>query len=243
MPAQDVGDWSVPKLIVAPFDGTTSATVRVYAPDGTLFATPIVSGTDDSPESGKKTWIAAAYQVTAGGVWREEWTVAGTGAGVEDRRFYVSPATVEPVWSPPPWKPADYVPNRTLVPVDTGANAPVNSFDSTTRPNGTQVERLTTDACAWVMLATGEVHASLYEAASAAAAIWVASAIEDAFPDSNADSSSARAASLLRRAESMRTSLQAANEAATGTDTTDSNAGLLPTYSFPPPVPWGDTYL
>ncbi len=238
------GSFSTPRLVVKPYDGSTAATVEVYGPDGLLVASPAAASIGVDPDTGGQIWEAAAYEHTAAGVWRESWDVAGTGSGVQHRRIYVSPTpgTQEPSWRPDPWKPADYVPGRTLVPVDNGGNLAVNSFDDTTRPNGQQVERLTTDACAWVQLATGPVVAeSLHEAASAAAAIWVASAIEDSFPDN--DASATRAAALLKRAESMLKQLQAANEAITGTDPVDPGAGLLPRWSFPAPVPWGDRYL
>ena len=234
---KDVGDYSTPKLIVLPCGDDTNATVQVYAPDGSLVSSPEASASGVDTATGGQVWIAEPYRHTVPLVWRETWTITGTGAGVQHRRIYVSatPGTSGPVWSPPPWKPADYVPTRTLVPVDTGANLPVNSFDDTTTPNGTQVERLTTDACAWVLAGCGTIAQTLSDMASAVAAIWVAASIQRGFPEKDTDVQ--RAAALLEQAQRMRDDLAKANEAATGTDPVDPGAALLPRWSFPAPDP------
>ncbi len=79
----DAGDWRIPTLSVAPFDGTTDASLEVEAPDGTLTpATP-------SPGTDRGSWSAPAYQLTKGR-WIERWTVTGTGAGKQ--RFIVQVA-------------------------------------------------------------------------------------------------------------------------------------------------------
>lgn len=74
--AYDVGDTAVFTLNVAPFDGTTAATVIVRAPDGTETpATP-------TPSAGGATWTVQV-PLTAAGTWYVEWTVTGTGAGTQ----------------------------------------------------------------------------------------------------------------------------------------------------------------
>jgi hypothetical protein len=74
--AYDVGDIAVFTLTVAPFDGTTAATVTVRAPDGTEdAATPASSG-------GGATWTVQV-PLTAAGTWYVGWTVTGTGAGTQ----------------------------------------------------------------------------------------------------------------------------------------------------------------
>jgi hypothetical protein len=86
--AYDVGDIAVFTLTVAPFDGTTAATVVVRAPDGTESpATP-------TPSGGGETWTVQV-PLTAAGTWYVLWTVAGTGAGTQ-----WDTADAEPV--PPP---------------------------------------------------------------------------------------------------------------------------------------------
>lgn len=74
--AYDVGDIAVFTLKVAPFDGTTVATVAVRAPDGTTSAaTPTSSG-------GGATWTVQV-PLTAAGTWYVGWTVTGTGTGTQ----------------------------------------------------------------------------------------------------------------------------------------------------------------
>jgi hypothetical protein len=234
VPSKGVGDYATPRLIVDPFGNDTTATVTVYGPDGTAAGTPSAAPSGIDGTTGGQIWTAAPYLLTAPRVWREHWVVTGTGAGTQDRRLYVSPVVVDPAWSPPAWKPADYVPGRTLVPVlASGGNTWVNTFDDTTNPSGEQVERLTTDACAWVSVGCGTIAATLFDAASAAAAVWVAAQIEAGYPDKSSDPG--RAAALLDQAQRMRADLAKANEALTGTDPVDPGAALLPLYSFPRP--------
>lgn len=74
--AYDVGDIAVFTLNVAPFDGTTAATVTVKAPDGTETpATP-------TPSDGGAKWTVQV-PLTAAGTWYIGWTVTGTGAGTQ----------------------------------------------------------------------------------------------------------------------------------------------------------------
>jgi hypothetical protein len=83
----DVGDTVTATLTVAPFDGTTSASLAVTAPNGTV-SNP-ATGTAD----GGKTWTAP-LTYTAAGLWRLSWTVTGTGASVEHEVVSVAPAPV-----------------------------------------------------------------------------------------------------------------------------------------------------
>jgi len=74
--AYDVGDIAVFTLNVAPFDGTTAATVLVKAPDGTPSTpTPTSSG-------GGAVWTVQV-PLTQAGAWYVGWTVTGTGAGTQ----------------------------------------------------------------------------------------------------------------------------------------------------------------
>lgn len=81
----DVGDLATASLTVAPFDGTTAATLVVHRPDGTT-VTPVTTTAD-----GGQTWTAPVTYTLAG-VWRLVWTVTGTGASVEGYKVGVGPA-------------------------------------------------------------------------------------------------------------------------------------------------------
>ncbi|WP_406200153.1 hypothetical protein OG331_25230 [Streptomyces sp. NBC_01017] len=80
----DVGDVVTAQLVVAPYDGTTSASLAVTAPDGTV-SSPVASTAD-----GGQTWTAP-LTYTAAGVWLLRWTVTGTGASVENQQVAVAP--------------------------------------------------------------------------------------------------------------------------------------------------------
>ncbi|MFE0808215.1 hypothetical protein ACFW34_12115 [Streptomyces sp. NPDC058848] len=80
----DVGDVVTARLVVAPYDATTTAVLAVTAPDGTV-STPVTSTVD-----GGQTWTAPLVYTLAG-VWRLSWTVSGTGASVEHELVSVAP--------------------------------------------------------------------------------------------------------------------------------------------------------
>jgi 3D (Asp-Asp-Asp) domain-containing protein len=86
----DVGDWRIPSLTVAPFDGTTEATLQIEAPNGTT-ADQTPTSADDVPQAGTQTWTGQGYELTAPGEWIERWTVTGTGASKARRLLLVAP--------------------------------------------------------------------------------------------------------------------------------------------------------
>lgn len=91
------GDYITPTLDVYPFDGTTSATLIVYAPDGTSSdggpATPTeVEAEVDGETVTVQRWTAPALLLDQPGTWVLDWTVTGTGAGQESQQVYVPPA-------------------------------------------------------------------------------------------------------------------------------------------------------
>lgn len=144
-----------------------------------------------------------------------------------------------PDWAPTLDRVANYVPRRTIVDVTSSgyANA-TNTFSADTHPPDTVVTQLIADACAWVLAKTGDVDASLADMAAATAAVAVAAAVEQGYPDSRDDLSNGDA--LYQRAVAMRDDLARANEAITGEDPEDPAAHLMPVYSFPEPPGWGD---
>ena len=81
----EVGDSQTVTLNVDPHDITTSATLTVTAPDGTV-TTPGVT-----KEDGGASW-RAIVTYTMPGIWVLTWTVTGTGAGVQTTQVHVSPA-------------------------------------------------------------------------------------------------------------------------------------------------------
>lgn len=242
-----VGDVEFPRLTVQPYDTDTQLSLTITAPDGTQ-TTPgtVVESTDTV--AGSRTWRADPVTYTQPGRWVELWTVTGTGAGTEPLEVYVVPVPTAggPTWTPGRTRVATYVPGRTLVPSEAGANVAQQTFDSSTRPTGVQVDRLIADAVAWVLTLTGEIHASLFEMAAATAAVWSAAMVEQGYPDREAavkQTSVDIASDLLKQAVSMREDLARANAAANGSNPTNPNSALLPLWSFPRPVAWGDDFL
>lgn len=109
--AYDLGDTAVPRLTVAPFDGTTAVTAVVTGPDGSVTTPTPTSG------DGGQTWTFV-QPLTLPGAWIVVWTVTGKGAGV---------ATDQLVAEPLP--PAD--PAHAQVRLLTNDTDPANRFYST----------------------------------------------------------------------------------------------------------------
>lgn len=231
-----IGDVEVPDLTVDPHDADTAVTLTVTLPDGTLLdPAPNATTTDNGA-----TWHTEPVRYTQAGAWILTWTVTGTGAGTAVRRVMVaaSPTAGGPTWTPGRSRVAHYVPGRTL---DYDAETHVLTFTSTTRPTGLQVDQLIADAVAWVLAATGTVAASLYDMASATAAVRAAAFVELGYPDKAEDVSHGQI--LLAEAQRMLDQLVRANQAATGANPTDPGAALLPRFAFPAAPSWADTDL
>jgi hypothetical protein len=231
----DVGDYATPQLTVDPYDATTAVTLTITAPSGATTAGTGLSSTD-----GGHTWTAAPVYYTASGWWVLTWTVRNTGAGLESQRIWVNstPLPGGPAWTPDRARVADYVPGRTLVAAADGYGNPLNTFDATTHPTGTQVDRLIVDAVGWVLMKTGEIDPTLYDQATSVAAKFAASQVELGYPDRPDDIN--RAQQLYQQAVAARDDLARANIATTGEDVEDPAAHLLPIYSFPRADTWGD---
>lgn len=227
----EVGAYVTETLTVDPHDATTAAALTVMAPDETQ-STPATSTTDSGA-----TWTAVVHY-TQPGVWYRAWVVTGVGAGIRTSTIEVDPPYALPTWAPDRMRVADYIPRRTL---RTGAGQPsaaALTFTDETRPTGSEVDRLIVDACAWVTVVTGPVDESLWKMATATAAVWTAAVIERDYPTRQGDVSTADL--LMQQATQMRTDLQRANEVITGDDPDDPAAHILPVWSFPRPVDWGD---
>ncbi len=220
------------------YDNTTGATVVVTGKDATgvtVTLTPTATSAD-----GKKTWLAHP-QYTAAGTWIAHWTITGTGEGQTEQTIQVSlPASpaAAVTWRPELWHVAAYVPRRTLVGAVDGYGNALDVFTNETHPTAQAVNRLISDSCAWIGGVANPVADGLGEQARAAAAIRTAGLVELTWPDNRDDISTAQA--LLDQANALRVDLDRANQAITGTDPEDPTANLMPVYSFPAPVAWGD---
>lgn len=230
------GSQDTLSLVVAPFDNTTLATVTVTGPGGAVL-TPSTFSTDHA------TWLANPTYTVAG-TWVARWVVTGVGAGVTEESIQVSvPASpaAAVTWRPELWHVAAYIPRRTLVGAVDGYGNALETFTNDTHPSAQAVNRLISDSCAWIGVVVNPVADTLGEQARAAAAIRTAGLVELTWPDNRDDISTADA--LLQQAAALRVDLDTANTAATGSDPEDPAANLLPVYSFPTPVAWGDALL
>ncbi|GAA0969749.1 hypothetical protein GCM10009555_017450 [Acrocarpospora macrocephala] len=85
----NAGDPQIASLLINPGDGTTAATLTVYAPDGTSTTAAVtVSETDD--DGVRMASAAVTYPVA--GLYVLAWVVTGIGAGVEHQQVPVAPA-------------------------------------------------------------------------------------------------------------------------------------------------------
>lgn len=239
-----VGDIETAYLDVTPGDGTTAGTLTVTDPDGNDSTPGVTAG---APAGGTVRLTSAAITYDQPGRWLLHWDVTGTGAGAEDVEVYLvtSPVAGGPTWLPGRSRVANHIPNRTLARNPGTYTASGDdyqlTFDSTTRPSGVQVDRLIADAGNWIATVIPDLAEANYDAASTCAAVWAAAAVERGWP--NDDTSLPRARDLQALAEQMRADLVRANTATTGTDPADPGSVLLPVWSFPSEVPWGDSYL
>lgn len=228
-----LGDVEAPTLAVSPYDGTTDTTLTVTAPDGTE-TTPATTAEDDTPEAGTQTWTAGLVTYDQAGRWVLHWTITGTGAGAEYQQVYVvaSPTAGGPTWTPGRSRVANYVPGRTLA---RDAETHELTFNSKTLPNGVQVDQLIADAVAQIRARTGDVDASLHDAASVVASKLAACAVERGYPAEQEEQSLRRARDICDEADRMLDDLVESNKRPD-----DPGGAQLPLYSFPSAVTWGD---
>lgn len=229
-----VGDIEVPWLDVQPGDGTTNGTLTVTAPEGGTDQNPTV--TPGAPVEGVVRLTAAAVTYDAAGRWVLHWEVTGTGAGTEDVEVFIvaSPVAGGPTWTPGRSRVANYVPLRTL---ERDVETHDWTFTANTSPPGITVDRLIADAVATIQARTGDVAAGLSDAASVVAAKLAACAVERGFPAQQSEQSLQRARDICQDAAKSLDDLVVANRKPD--DPGNANA-LLPLYSFPQPVSWGD---
>ncbi|MFI6228626.1 hypothetical protein ACIBCR_15095 [Micromonospora echinospora] len=231
----DVGDTITAVLrLNTPVD-SADVSVEWTRPDGTTVP--------DGTPSGSSNEYVSTVAADAAGDWLAVWTIAGS---VQDVTAQVFPVRALPSASPsrPAWTPflsqvADHVPYLTVDTITPGSATHLGTFTARTWPTDEQAQRLTDGAVTWVRSAVGTVAPAVYDMATQVAALRAAAAIARAYPRDDGDL--AAAAALDARADADLIRLKAANDAAGGGD--GSEVHLLPVYSFPAPVPWGDDYL
>ncbi|GGM53296.1 hypothetical protein ACFFX1_54975 [Dactylosporangium sucinum] len=250
IPDLTVGDWETAHIDVAPYDGSTAATLTLHSPAdtdpaGTLI--PLDGGVELINEDGqavKRFTQVSAVQYPVSGWWVRSWDITGVGASQPDERFFVSPNPVAggPTWTPTRERVADFVPHRTIPEAFESQGEPLLTFTANTTPRGATVDRLITGAVGWVLTTTGDLHTSLGDAAQEAAALRAAGFVELAgMPTVDRDLADA----LFTQADAALKALAARNESLTGVDPDDPDAvfEIVPLYSFPPASSWGDSLL
>ncbi len=150
-----------------------------------------------------------------------------------------------PSWAPTLEQVAAYVPSRPLVPMPDGSNTDLMGFDTTTRPTAAQVRVLVQAAINWVLSATGPLDVTLYTTAADCVALRAAAFVELGYPERNdpmKDTANQTSDRLFKQADQMWTLLVARNKALTGADGDDPDGvfEIVPLYSFPSAVDYGD---
>jgi hypothetical protein len=235
-----VGDSEVVSLTVQPADGDTVATLVATAPDGTASPVPVAGGALEavtgSPDEYAQTWTSVdPVTYSAAGRWVLSWTVTGTGEGAEDVEVFVvaSPTAGGPTWTPGRSNVAAYVPHRTLsrsLSSTVGsADEYVFTFDQTTTPPGTAVDRLIADAVARVSARVSPMQAGMHALARAVASLMAAVWVERSWPQD--DQALQRANDMEKQANLMLADLASAN-AAEG-ETGEYGIDVVPYWSFP----------
>lgn len=143
-----------------------------------------------------------------------------------------------PTWAPALTDIGNYITSRTLDNSTPGDATPTGTFNEDTYPTDAQVQSLVDGGCEWVTVKTGVIDASLTDLAQSVAAIRIAGMVELSYPLRDADVTNAQ--QLLDEATAMRTDLAAANIAITGVDPSSTAAELVPQWSMPDPVWYGD---
>lgn len=141
-------------------------------------------------------------------------------------------------WQPTLEQVADHIPTRTRDAANPGSDTLLGTFNASTTPTDEQATRQIVAAVAEVLAAVGgtvpATPAHLETLASEAAALRAAADIELAYPDRNADVNVFQ--QLDQRAkDALQRLIDAVNDAGSGPE-----GALLPVYSFPDPVWYGD---
>lgn len=142
-------------------------------------------------------------------------------------------------WAPTLAQVASYVPERTVTVTAPGVEGTVDTFTDDTTPTGAQVGQYILDAVRHVQMKVGTViDSSLYDDATAAAAMRAAGLVELAYPVRQSDLNVGR--DWIKLADDAIGDLQKANADPTAASRPEQ---LLPVYSFPDPPAYADIPL
>ncbi|MGH3656778.1 MAG: hypothetical protein ACRDUA_08955 [Micromonosporaceae bacterium] len=171
------------------------------------------------------------------GTWRSKWVASGAVAATEHDALIVTESWTYPV----PWVPglpevADYIPSRTVA-QGVGTQTPADTFTTDTTPTDVQASRVTAAATSYVAAKVGTLHDTLTDMARSVAAMRAAGLIELSYPERDDDVNVAEQLLAAAR-EALEVLVEANNETGGGSPSDPSN--LLPVWTFPPPVWWGD---
>lgn len=239
MTAYALGSPATVTLSVAPFDAGTTVAAFLIDPTGLQI---IALGLDDDG-SGTWTGTIAADDLNVVGNWSVKWVVEGLGATIAWDTLTVLPDPGQPVssaYDPTLTQVADYIPGRTLTYLTPGVETYLGTFTEDTTPSDEQVGRLIRSAVNTVTSRVGVVQDVLADRARDVAACLTAAYVELAFPVRAADLNTYDKLSAL--AEAKLAALAESNLALGATPTGLATA-LLPTWSYPEPVAWGDQLI
>jgi hypothetical protein len=220
----------------------TSATLTVTNPVG-VAGTPIVVTVPTTV--GVYDFLVdvtvSPYSGTPGQyVWRS--VSAGTIVQETDGWFVVrSRRTPGPVWTPELDAVGDLIPARTLSSINTpGLEVYLGTFTATTTPTDDQARRHVDAAVAQVLARCGVIDPTLNDYARVAAATRAAATIELAYPTKVGDLNTYDR--LWAQSEVLLTDLADNNTQSTGAPVSLAQS-LMPQWSYPVPVPWGDRLI
>ena len=215
---------------------TTSVMLTLTDPAGAEAAAVAMTETEPG------TWD---YDAPAGAAGVHVWRAVAAGAVTgEFGGWWVTRArrTPGPEWTPDLDAVADWIPARTLSSITTpGEELYLGTFTDTTTPTDEQVSRQIIAAVAYVRSQAGAtIDPGLYDDARAAAACVAAAYVELAYPMRQPDLSTYDR--LWAQAQTLVSALADSNTATTG-GAVSLEQSLLPQWSYPDPVPWGDDLI
>lgn len=238
-------------MSVREFGSTVSLTFEVVDPATGLLTTPATRVLTVTPPSGAPQTPAATvlsagtllYQfvVNLAGVWRFA-LVTTTPNDTRDGALVVAVSLGDVPWIPNVTEVATWIPERTLdvTTVGTAGQLPTNTFSTKTQPSGAQVDDLIYAASSIISGRVGTVDPTLYGLADKAAAVRAAAYVELTYP--RREGGINQYEELIAVADSMLDALSEANVALTGT-APGAGSTLLPVWSMPDPVTYGDLDL
>lgn len=245
----DVGDLITSRLDlgVTP-DGSTSVSVVVQRPDGTVITGLVPSGFVGSQKT-VQFWAtndgtSGASTTSASGDWLAVWTVTGTGASVTAKIYSVRslpvPSDDRASWTPFLSDVADYVAYLTVDTTSPGGQVYLGTFTGDTTPTDEQVQRIIDREMSIVAAATigiAPMPTALYSLANTVVALRAASIIARTYQRTN--ELDLRFATTL---DAWASAALADLVRAVGEQGGGPGSGPAPVGYFPDAPYWGDLY-